>query len=82
MATCVNNLKVGQHVYRHGLPLNAGTIVEVYPYGAVKVLWSNGDALSEWTLGLRDFDALIADHEKKLSTHRATLAKLEQMCPK
>ena len=32
-----------------------------------------------WELGIRLFLPLIADHEKKLATHRATLVKLEAL---
>ena len=81
MAYCVNDPKVGQHVYRHGLPLKAGTIIEVYLYGSVRILWVSGETTLEWTLELRDFDALIADHQKKLNTHLQTLKKLEELWP-
>jgi len=45
----------------------------------VYVQWSDHRVACESVLGLRDFDALIADHQKKLNTHLATLKKLEEL---
>lgn len=72
---------IGRRVYRSHNPLNAGIIlneVEGEP-GYFNVKWLDGTTQIASCLSLKDFDSLIRDHEKKLLTHRKTLAKLHQM---
>jgi hypothetical protein len=45
----------------------------------VRVQWIDGSVQETDTCSLKDFDALIADHQKKLSTHLAALKKLETL---
>jgi len=45
----------------------------------VRVKWVDGTESVITTGGLQDFDALIADHRKKLETHLKTLKKLESL---
>jgi hypothetical protein len=58
---------VGGNEYTYTPPPNA------------RVRWLNGTVTEVPSGALSDFDALIQDHEKKLSTHLATRAKLEAM---
>jgi hypothetical protein len=85
MAIVVNEPRVGQRVYKHARPQVAGVIKKVLGLRdhattwRVRVKWLNGseEELDSWNL--KDFDALIADHEKKLQTHLATKKKLEAL---
>ena len=80
-----NNPKVGDYVYRHCKPQQPGVIRTVDGkdfhryFIMVHVQWLDGQITPETTSGLKDFNALIADHEKKLATHKKTLAKLQEM---
>ncbi len=44
-----------------------------------EIKWLKGGTTIISVLGLRDFRSLIADHEKKLDTHRKTLSRLESL---
>lgn len=94
MAETVRFPRKGIHVYKSFSPQRAGVIIEVgepVKYKAlngemrdsgdvnVKVLWLTGELEDTTTRALRDFDALIQDHEKKLRTHRATKKCLEAL---
>lgn len=78
--------RIGQRVYRAYSPQTAGVIINVrrkhqhsHP-ATVDVAWTNGQLeldVREWDL--RDFEALIEDHKKKLETHLATLDKLREI---
>lgn len=87
------DFKVGQRVYMHGRPLAAGIVTADHgaelmkrldgsffesSFHLLSVRWTKNNAdVKVSAAGLRDFDSLIADHEKKLETHRKTLKKLE-----
>jgi uncharacterized protein YneR len=85
MAYVVNEPKVGQRVYRHGKPQTAGVIKAVLGETTdelayrIRVKWVNGIVEETDTWGLKDFDALIEDHRKKLKSHLTTLKKLEAL---
>ncbi len=82
MAYTINNPKVGQYVYKGFRPLNPGIIrtIDGKDFGGhfdcVHVQWLSGLITAETTNGLNDFDALIADHRKKLNTHEANHQRL------
>lgn len=83
--------KVGDFVYQPYSPQKAGKVIkteikskrfpngnsEDYLYVTVKFL--DGTVKELWELHLNDFNQLIADHEKKLQTHRSKLVKLQQL---
>jgi hypothetical protein len=85
MAICVNVPKVWQTVYKHGTPQKPGVIMSVDSKKSkdfmVHVKWLDGSITSEFTCGLKDFGALIADHQKKLNTHQHNLRKLKALDP-
>src|ERR1700675_2957046 len=73
----VNDPKVGDYVYKHCHPMKPGIILAVLGkdfggyFTCVRVQWL-GEELKpqiETTAALKDFNALIADHRKKLATH-------------
>jgi len=85
------NLKVGDYVYKYGTPQTPGKILSLTtknsPKGSMhiskwvcaEVKWINGK-VEGWNVNnLRNFDTLIAEHEKKLKTHRDKLPKLEAL---
>jgi hypothetical protein len=89
MATCVNEPKIGQYVYKHCCPQNPGIIVSVDGkdfggyFTCVHVRWLTSkpgqEVTAETTAGLKDFEALIADHRKKLNTHEANYRRLNTL---
>jgi hypothetical protein len=89
MAYCVNDPKVGQYVYKHCKPQNPGVIVSVdgKDFGGyfmcVHVQWlkakPGSEVTGETTAGLKDFEALIKDHRKKLNTHEANHQRLTNL---
>jgi hypothetical protein len=81
--------EVGDFVYKAYTPQSAGKVIRIIegqmrtttfkePPGA-EIKWINGTTTIENVLSLRDFRSLIADHEKKLETHKKTLSKLEDL---
>lgn len=86
MAVTVQTPAIGQYVYRTGTPQVPGKILgsksDQLPHRTrttAHVLWINGEESHIDVMFLRDFQGLIADHEKKIKTHRAKLAVLEKM---
>jgi hypothetical protein len=82
----VNDPKVGDFVYKHYHPLKPGIIVAVLGkdfggyFVCVRVQWlSELSSRIETTAALRDFNALIEDHRKKLATHETTLMRLKSL---
>jgi hypothetical protein len=90
------NFMVGDHVYRAYSPGKHGVITEdlgqrQFPgytpdsfisYQAYVVRWlKGGESIERWS-SLRLFNELIADHEKKLETHRAAKAAFIAFCEK
>jgi hypothetical protein len=85
----VNDPKVGDYVYKACRPLNPGIIrtVDGKDFGGhfvcVHVQWLKAkpgrEIAAETTRGLKDFNALIADHRKKLATHETSLMRLKSM---
>ena|ERR1035438_7636602 len=92
MAFMVNEPKVGQYVYKHCVPQNPGVIISVDGkdfggyFTCIHVQWLKAkpgqEITAETTSGLKDFDALIVDHRKKLSTHEANHQRLTNMIVK
>jgi hypothetical protein len=84
----VRNLTAGTKVYPHCRPLKAGVVVKVYPATAVSkaesvdVKWLDGshEHLSE--LGLKRFDQLLEDTERKFRTHSKTNERLNELINK
>jgi hypothetical protein len=84
MAKTIQEPKLGQFVYRTGQPLNAGRVVgtvEEFKTGTQRALvyWLAGNVETVNLTSLRDLQALIDDHQKKLDTHKSTLEKLKNM---
>jgi hypothetical protein len=79
----VNIPEVGEKVYQIGSPQKAGIIREIVTNGKyfdeVRVEWLNGKIEIVSSGNINRFEALIADLQKKLKTHLATLAKLEAL---
>lgn len=88
----MRDVSVGQLVYLHYTPRRAGKVIAVhakqgvglYENGGlrpddVSVKWLDGSVSVVCELAVTDFKKLIADHEKKLAAHRATLARLEAL---
>lgn len=79
----MTKIGIGRRVYKIYRPSIAGVVREVTSRGAfenqIKVAWIDGSTSVESEFDLKDFDALIADHEKKLATHRATLEKIKSL---
>jgi len=82
--------KVGDYVYKPFKPQKIGKVLEIIKkedfnsnpkqYGnLVKVHWSDGKIKEETDMYLNNFGRLIADHEKKLATHKATLEKAKMI---
>lgn len=86
---------VGQYVYKYGSPQKPGKIISLTKkctprkignitlsggyWTCAEVKWIDG-TVSGWdVLSLKDFNDLIADHEKKLKTHRDKLPKLQTL---
>lgn len=92
MATTLSKYKsdpakaVGVAVYQAFVPQKPGVIIEfvgMRQYGpnlrafpVVRVVWINGTQIDVDMGRLNDFDALIADHAKKLRGHKASRLKL------
>src|SRR4030042_3019083 len=86
-------LKVGDFVYSAYTPQSPGKVIRITegvvrtaPSGntykeppTAEIKWLKGKTTIVSVLGLRNFRTLISDHEKKLETHRRTLAKLEAL---
>lgn len=76
----MSRLNVGDVVYRPYTPQRAGRVISIdgpdYESGytnppmLVTVRTLNGESVQEAEWGWRHLDNLIADHEKKLETHR------------
>jgi hypothetical protein len=83
----VNDPKVGDFVYRHCYPQKPGIIRAVLGkdfgeyFVCVRVQWLGGEPEGriESTDSLKDFNALIADHRKKLTTHETSLMRLKSL---
>ncbi|OGM10641.1 hypothetical protein A2Z67_00095 [Candidatus Woesebacteria bacterium RBG_13_36_22] len=77
------HLTPGDLVYRAFRPQKPGKVISVVSerlyFNMVSVIWINGETeiLSEDSL--QNFRELIADHERKLATHRNKLPKLERL---
>jgi hypothetical protein len=83
----------GRLVYFFGSPVKCGVITEVvHPSGTVtpegririfakvKVKYLKGGVVEEvGTECLNDYEMLVLDHQKKLSTHLAKLQQLQQL---
>jgi hypothetical protein len=85
--------EVGDFVYKAYTPQTAGKVIRIIegqmrtalngntfkepPKAEIK--WLNGTTTILSVLSLQDFRGLIADHEKKLETHRKTLSRLEEL---
>lgn len=78
-----NNPKVGDVVYQAFSPKKAGKIVKLLEeptrtsFWKVRVKYVNGNEEDLSAHSLNCFKTLIADHERKLQTHRDTLARIE-----
>lgn len=69
--------EIGKYVYLNYRPKMIGKVIKEIPTvtnrTVYEVLWSDGETSTEWSLNY--IENLIADHEKKLATHRANLEK-------
>ena len=91
MAHKAFHAEVGAYVYKHGRPSRAGvvtkmpvvvtrqTLIGEVAFKAAAVSWVDGTTSDEILSHLNLFDALIADHEKKLATHSKTRLKLDKL---
>ncbi len=74
------HVEVGDYVYRAFQPQKPGKVARIAqerPYfNLVEIKWISGETTVTDEGGLRDFNGLIADHEKKLQTHKSKLPKL------
>ena len=85
--------EVGDFVYKAFKPQTPGKVVRVIegemrtdfrgrPYresAKAEVCWLNGTTSIVSMLNIRSFRELIADHERKLETHRSKLERLEAL---
>ena len=68
-----------------GTPLTKGTLdygtikIPIRSNSPVEVAWIDGTTTIEDAEHLSDFDALIADHQKKLNTHTSKLPALQKL---
>jgi hypothetical protein len=76
----------GTRVYQAYAPQRAGVVLEdLGPAGPcgyfrhLRIRWLGGETTHHSSGHLNDFDALIADHQKKLATHLKTLEKLKAL---
>ena len=85
-------MNVGDYVYRRSSPVQMGKIINLktitkqghsrqYDEEHATVQWINGEISDINTLYLSKYMALIADHEKKLATHRTRLELFNQKFP-
>jgi hypothetical protein len=70
--------EIGKYVYLNYRPKMIGKVVNVIETvdnrrKVYEVKWIDGETSTEWCLNY--IENLIADHEKKLATHRANLEK-------
>jgi hypothetical protein len=86
-------VEIGDFVYKAYQPQTPGKVVRVIEgeerfnstgktwkiSDRAEIKWIDGTTSIVDMLSLNDFRRLIADHEKKLSTHRLKLTKLEQL---
>ena len=78
MAQMLLNPKIGDVAYPRAQPQRAGIVIAMTEVdGGIRVLMPNGGAYN--CAHPNDFLALIADHEKKLATHKALLQKIVAM---
>lgn len=56
--------------------LPSGHLISIKTQLPVEVAWFNGGITIEASEHLHDFDALIAEHQKKLNTHTSKLPQL------
>lgn len=76
---------IGQKVYQHYRPGQAGVIVKILElkpqqyFHRVWVHWVNGETSLHSAASLSDFDALIFDHEHKLQTHLKMRERLDAL---
>ena len=81
----MRGLTVGTKVYPHCRPLKAGVVTKVYPptatskAEAVDVLWLDGTSEHLSELGLKRFDTLLEDTERKFRTHSKTNERLNEL---
>jgi len=76
--------KAGSFVYMPYLPQNPGKIISLntpdkYGNRSVNVKWLDGKTSQHKAYNLKSFDALIADHKKKLKTHTSKLPALKKL---
>ena len=80
--------KVGMIVYKGFRPALYGKVLEIdpereigrgYRHMAFRIRWKDGTENWEFHHEVRSLETLIADHERKLQTHRATLLKAQAL---
>jgi|MudIll2142460700_1097286.scaffolds.fasta_scaffold184039_3 hypothetical protein len=76
----MKHFHIGDLVYRAYRPVQCGKVKKITAIGVyfnnVEVAWINGKTSTINEAGLRSYIDLIAEHEKKLITHKAKLPKL------
>jgi len=69
--------EIGKYVYLNYRPKMIGKVIKEMVsdryHTTYEVLWTDGETSTEWSLNY--IENLIADHEKKLATHRTNLEK-------
>jgi len=78
----MTGFEVGDFVYASFFPRRPGKVLEVRGdawASELIVRWVDGKTSRESALGIRDFNKLITDHEKKLATHRSNLERLAKL---
>jgi len=85
--------EIGHIVYEGHKPQRFGKVVEILdegpPFKATpqhitqdvfyKVRWKDGSETVEWRLNVKSLSGLIADHERKIETHKRNLAKAMEL---
>lgn len=84
MAQKINAPKVDMYVYMPYGANKPGKIKKILAgnksqFCQVEVAWVDGSITTEEAYHLSDFNALIADHQKKLNTHTSKLPILQAL---
>jgi len=73
-----SDLAIGETVYHS--PNRPGIVISRTSHKLVKIKWLDGTVTEEdVAAGIKSYDALLADHQKKAQTHETNIAKLKKM---
>lgn len=79
-----NKYDINDIVYEPFAPLNPGKVLAVFPTSNIGWQWEYDvkflkDGKIRRVYLIKDFKALIADHQKKVNTHTNNLKKIEEL---